>query len=92
MSEEERSAQAVNTPPLNSRIGSPLTGQPKLEVVAGAVHTLKSLPRAFSSSKEVRDFAYKEWLIKKEEKKVQEKGLKKVEENVASGKERKEVR
>lgn len=55
--------------------------------VAGVVQTLQSAAKAFSTSREMRDFAYKEWLAKKEAKKV-EKVLKKSDETVVTNEEK----
>lgn len=43
--------------------------------VAGRVHTLQSASESFKTSREIRDIAHKEWLAKKEAKKMQVKEL-----------------
>ena len=71
---EGRDDQTPTSPVLNGSSFNQASRPLCFKEVAALVHTTHSASKEFNTSREVRDFAYKEWLAKKREK-VQEKGL-----------------
>lgn len=74
---KERVGQALETTisPTSSSSPNQMNRPLQFKEVAGRVHILQSASQGFKTSRELRDIAHKEWLAKKESKKMQEKEL-----------------